>query len=251
MPPNLVSASERYRAAIDPIRYRRDPKSRAAATAATDRWRKAVVQRESYLFRLKESPDDSGRVPMMCPAAGKAPTAMCGLKKNTSAVANAQRHQRPLLNIVGFSKPGKVCTNKNSTTFHVNDGGACAQYYQYGSLEWERKYHYMRNRVEAMNGYAKDSASFDMANSARRRMRGFTAQSALITLTFVAVNMKIVRDFLLEQDERAAESTHGIPSPPRRTNRTRRSDATARVADVKRRRRRGETMATAAPPALT
>lgn len=103
----------------------------------------------------------------------------------------------------------------------------------------------MRNRVESTNAYAKEDSTFALARSGRRRMRGYTAQSTLIALTLVAVNMQILHDFLLERDERALEKELGMPSPVRRTNRSRRSSPQARMANTRRNRKKGEHMATA------
>ena len=110
------------------------------------------------------------------------------------------------------------------------------------SRDWARVYHHMRNRVESTIGYAKDDGTFALARSGRRRMRACTAQSMLVALTLVAVSMQILHDFLLEHDEREAEAALGLPSPARRTNRSRRSSATARLAGLARNRRRGESM---------
>lgn len=34
--------------------------------------------------------------------------------------------------------PGKVCTNKSSTSFHVDDDGKFGQHHRYGSPDWQQ-----------------------------------------------------------------------------------------------------------------
>ncbi|WP_262002335.1 hypothetical protein [Microbacterium sp. Mcb102] len=242
MPKKLIDASLPYQTVARRTFGKTDPESKAERAAAQDVWSKIVAQRETYLFRPKEAPDERGRVPMMCPAAGNAPTATCGLKPNPKAQAQANRNKRPLLPIVGFAAPGKVCDNKTSTSFHINDGGLFEQYYQWGSKEWQAVHGHMRNRVESMNQYAKDDSTFALAAPGRRRMRGFTAQSFLVAMTIVAVNAQILLDFLLEHDEQDIEAELGIISPARRVNRTRRTSAAQRLEGLRRNRKRGDSL---------
>lgn len=240
MPDVLKNATIEYRKIADPIFGKRDPSSARTRAEAHDVWKQRIRARESYLFRPKENADERGRIPFMCPAAGPAPTRQCALKPNPRATT------RELLNISPVPKhPGKVCTNKTSTSFHINDGGKFAQHYQYGSDEWERTYRHMRNQVESINKFAKDDSTFAIARPERRRMRGYTAQSTLITLTIVAINLELIRTFLLERDERTEEAIDGVASPKSKSNRSRRSTPEIRNAARKRNRK---SPATGAPP---
>jgi hypothetical protein len=45
----------------------------------------------------------------------------------------------------------------------------------YGTLEWEARYHALRNTIEGMNGYLKDGAREALDDSQRRRTRGVAA----------------------------------------------------------------------------
>lgn len=95
----------------------------------------------------------------------------------------------------------------------------------------------MRNQVESINNLAKADSTFAIARPARRRMRGYTAQSFLISLTIVAVNMELIRAFLLDRDERDEEAIDGVASPRSKFNRSRRSSPETRNAARKRDRR--------------
>ncbi len=51
----------------------------------------------------------------------------------------------------------------------------------------------MRNTIEGLNGYAKDTAHQALAQPARRRVRGIAAQSVFTALLLIAANIPKIR----------------------------------------------------------
>lgn len=189
-------------------------------------WQARIAARAAHRLREKERPDDRGRVPMMCPAAGPSPTMTCPLKQLTRNVPG-NRALLPVLNTP--KRPGAICTNQTSTSFDTDFGGKLAQHYAYGSPEWAINYAHARNTVEAFNAYVKDGGKFNLANPSRRRLRGYTSQFFLVAITVAAANLEKIRAFLLELAERALDARDGIRSPEARTRRSRRSTPAARL----------------------
>jgi len=61
---------------------------------------------------------------------------------------------------------------------HRPDTGArYRQELPYGSPAWHQCYATLRNTIEGLNGYAKDTAHQALAQPGRRRVRGITACS--------------------------------------------------------------------------
>lgn len=235
--PALIAATAEYRKAIKSVEHDRTINGAARAeqkTAIKARWKLLIKQREPFLMRAKENTDARGKTPLMCPAAGNSPSMSCALKPNTKGTTNG----RALLPVLNAPKtPGKVCTNKTSTSFDLTDEGKYGQYYQYGSDEWEAHYDHARSQVESVNAYVKDESTFALAQPGRRRMRGRAAQAFLQIMTLAAVNLQRIRDFLLEREERAGEHEDGITPPPARTRRSRRTAPDTRLFLRERRRR--------------
>ena len=227
--PALIAATAEYRKAIKRVEHDRTLSEAARAeqkAAVKARWKLLIKQREPFLMRAKENTDARGKTPLMCPAAGNSPTLSCALKPNTKGTTNG----RPLLPVLNVPKtPGKVCTNKTSTSFDLTDEGKYGQYYQYGSDEWEDHYDHARSQVESVNAYVKDESTFALAQPGRRRMRGRAAQAFLQIMTIAASNLQRIRDFLLEREERASEHEDGITPPAARTRRSRRTAPDTRL----------------------
>jgi hypothetical protein len=72
----------------------------------------------------------------------------------------------------------------------------------------------MRNDVEGMNGFLKDSAYEGMADPQRRRVRGVAAQSVLVAFQIVAGNLRKIDGFL---EKMVAVVEPLRPRPRRRT----------------------------------
>ena len=63
----------------------------------------------------------------------------------------------------------------------------------YGSPAWHARYAALRNTIEGLNGYAKDTAHQALAQPARRRVRGIAAQSIFTALLLMAANIRKIR----------------------------------------------------------
>ncbi|WP_157534392.1 hypothetical protein [Microbacterium sp. Leaf320] len=241
--PDLINATWDFRKGTrqdeeDPTLTPEERKSREAARKV--RWKSLINQRTPFLVTDKEKMDSRGKTAKKCPSAGGSPTASCDLKPNPKAAQPG----RILLPIINTPKaPGKLCTNKTSTSFDYTDDGKFGQHYQYGTDEWESMFGYARSQVESANDYVKDDATFALDRPGRRRMRGRAAQAFLQVMTIAAANLQRIRDFLLERDERAGEIEDGITPPVARTRRSRRTSARTRLmlreARMARRSRRG------------
>lgn len=180
-----------------------------------------ILQRKLYEMRPKEKPDARGNVPMMCPAT--AGTLSCPLKPDVKPKLPAGAVPLPVLNPP--KAPGKVCTNKTSTSFHIDEGGKYAQHYRYGSAEWKKAHTYGRQVIESYNKSLKRAANslFDHAN---RPLRGETAQAFLALLAVIGTNARhidIWRDGLVDgevvaPDARTRESrtARHTPAPVRK-----------------------------------
>jgi len=65
-----------------------------------------------------------------------------------------------------------------------------------------RTYATLRNTIEGWNAFAKDPAHHALAETPRRRVRGIAAQGVLITLLFVAANLRKIDAYRAQLDER-------------------------------------------------
>ena len=74
----------------------------------------------------------------------------------------------------------------------------------------------LRNSIEGMNGFMKDSAFEAMADSQRRRIRGTAPQTIFVAFQILAANLRKIEGFL--KAVRAA--TAGVFRPRRRPRTT-------------------------------
>lgn len=228
MPQDLIDASKHYRTAeIADDKNRSLPKAEriVRAQARREKWHSQVEARAPYLFNRKELPDEKGRTPYMCPAAGGSPTAVCARKptKLPSGAVPLTIIRRPQ------EGPVKVCENKTSTTFPAEAGGKFAQEYQYGSKDWRAMFGHGRNSIESFNAYLKDGSTHALEDGSRRRLRGSVAQYFLATLTVVAANLDKINDFAAQKTEDGFDYQTGIEAPRPKQRKPRRSSAIQRV----------------------
>jgi hypothetical protein len=87
--------------------------------------------------------------------------------------------------------PPKCCTQQ-SVTFPPQAGAKLLQDLHYGSAEWRRSYHTLRNTIEGMNGIAKDGAYAALADARRRRIRGVAAQSVFVAVLLFGINVRTI-----------------------------------------------------------
>ena len=144
---------------------------------------------------------------MMCPAAGAAPTATCELKPRPDA--GGKKDKAVVVDVP--KNPDDVCTHE-MVTMHLIKESRYLQPLQYKSPEWRRMYTFARNLVEGKSAHAKTQGAEAIAEPGRRRLRGLTAQSVLMTFLVVSSNLRQINSF--EQNAARPEE--------RRTKRTRR-----------------------------
>ena len=196
MPQTLISASLDYREnRIDEATFH-----------------KRIEARRAHEFRPNGTPDAEGHQRLLCPAAQGAPTVYCELKPKTDTFDGKVRVRiRPTDEIK--AQPPKCCTQE-SVTIPPSAGAKFFQSLPLGTPEHQAAYAAMRNDVEGMNGFLKDSAYEGMADPQRRRVRGVAAQSVLVAFQIVAGNLRKIDSFL----EKMAAVVE--PLRPRRRRRT-------------------------------
>ncbi len=89
-------------------------------------------------------------------------------------------------------EPPRLC-RQTAITIAPGTGGRYRQDLPYGSPAWHKCYATLRNTIEGLNGYAKDPAHEALAQPARRRVRGITAQSIFTALLLMAANIRKIR----------------------------------------------------------
>jgi hypothetical protein len=89
-------------------------------------------------------------------------------------------------------EPPRLCT-QTAITIAPDIGARYRQDLPYGSPAWHACYATLRNTIEGLNGYAKDTAHQALAQPARRRVRGIAAQSIFTALLLIAANIRKVR----------------------------------------------------------
>ena len=90
--------------------------------------------------------------------------------------------------------PDDVCTQEVVTMKLITES-RYLQPLQYKSPDWRRMYNHARNLVEGKNAQAKDQGAEAIAESGRRRLRGLTAQSVLMTFLVVSNNLRQIATF--------------------------------------------------------
>lgn len=150
-------------------------------------WQQRINDRARYMLKPKEAPDSDGYQPLRCPAIGPSATVACPLRpasfKPVAKVAVRARIAHPP------EHPDRICT-QTSVSFPPTVGAKYRQDIQFGSADWARRFRTMRSTIEGFNGYVKDPAFEDIETSARRRLRGQTAQHLLVALLVVSANIR-------------------------------------------------------------
>jgi hypothetical protein len=103
-------------------------------------------------------------------------------------------------------EPPRLCT-QTAITIAPDIGARYRQDLPYGSPAWHARYAALRNTIEGLNGYAKDTAHQALAQPARRRVRGITAQSIFTALLLIAANIRKIRAWRALTDRDKARIT--------------------------------------------
>ena len=86
----------------------------------------------------------------------------------------------------------RLC-RQTAITIAPDTGARYRQDLPYGNPAWHARYATLRNTIEGLNGYAKDTAHQALAQPGRRRVRGIAAQSLFTALLLIAANIRKIR----------------------------------------------------------
>ena len=146
-----------------------------------------ITARRPYQLKRKDGPGADGYQRLSCPAAGHHPGLICPLRQ----ASRSPRDGRPKV-LQPPPEPPRLCT-QTAITIAPDIGARYRQDLPYGSPAWHARYATLRNTIEGLNGYAKDTAHQALAQPARRRVRGITAQSIFTALLMIAANIRKIR----------------------------------------------------------
>jgi hypothetical protein len=146
-----------------------------------------ITARRPYQLKHKDGPGADGYQRLTCPATGHHPRLICPLRQ----ASLTPRDGRPKV-LQPPPEPPRLCT-QTAITIAPDIGARYRQDLPYGSPAWHARYATLRNTIEGLNGYAKDTAHQALAQPARRRVRGITAQSIFTALLLMAANIRKIR----------------------------------------------------------
>jgi len=146
-----------------------------------------ITARRPYQLKHKDGPGADGYQRLTCPATGHHPRLICPLRQ----ASLTPRDGRPKV-LQPPPEPPRLCT-QTAITIAPDAGARYRQDLPYGSPAWHARYAALRNTIEGLNGYAKDTAHQALAQPARRRVRGIAAQSIFTALLLMAANIRKIR----------------------------------------------------------
>ncbi|HEY2266680.1 MAG TPA: hypothetical protein VGI96_28950 [Streptosporangiaceae bacterium] len=146
-----------------------------------------IAARAYYQLKRKDGPDTDGYERLSCPALGSHPKLICPLRK----ASLSPRDGRPKV-LQPPEEPPKIC-QQTAITIAPGTGARYRQDLPYGSPAWHKSYATLRNTIEGLNGYAKDTAHQALAQPGRRRVRGIAACSLFTALLLIAANIRKIR----------------------------------------------------------
>ena len=146
-----------------------------------------ITARRPYQLKHKDGPGADGYQRLTCPATGHHPRLTCPLRQ----ASLTPRDGRPKV-LQPPPEPPRLCT-QTAITIAPDAGARYRQDLPYGSPAWHARYATLRNTIEGLNGYAKDTAHQALAQPARRRVRGIAAQSIFTALLLMAANIRKIR----------------------------------------------------------
>jgi hypothetical protein len=156
---------------------------------ATDRdtYDTRIAARAPYRLKRKDGPHADGYERLSCPALGAHPRLMCPLREPSLS----PRDGRPKV-LQPPEEPPKAC-RQAAITIPPSAGARYRQDLPYGTPAWQARYAALRNTIEGLNGFVKDSAHEALAQPARRRVRGIAACSVFTALLLMAANIRKIR----------------------------------------------------------
>ncbi len=152
-----------------------------------DLYDQQITARACYQLKHKDGPDADGYQRLSCPATGKHPALICPLR----AGSLSPRDGRPKV-LQPPQEPPRIC-RQTAITIAPGTGARYRQDLPYASPAWHARYATLRNTIEGLNGYVKDTAHQALAQPARRRARGIAAQPVFTALLLTAANIRKIR----------------------------------------------------------
>jgi hypothetical protein len=146
-----------------------------------------IAARACYQLNRKDGPDADGYQRLSCPALGRHPGLICPLRQ----ASLSPRDGRPKV-LQPPQEPPRSC-RQTAITIAPDTGARYRQELPYGSPAWRQCYATLRNTIEGLNGYAKDTAHQALAQPGRRRVRGIAACSLFTALLLTAANIRKIR----------------------------------------------------------
>ena len=152
-----------------------------------DLYAQQITARACYQLKCKDGPDADGYQRLACPATGRHPGLICPLRQPSTS----PRDGRPKV-LQPPQEPPRLC-RQTAITIAPDIGARYRQDLPYGSPAWHKTYATLRNTIEGLNGYAKDTAHQALAQPGRRRVRGIAACSLFTALLLMAANIRKIR----------------------------------------------------------
>ncbi len=134
----------------------------------------------------------SPRPPGCCSASYRRPPAGCAASPAPLRQASLTPRDGRAKVLRPPAEPPRIC-RQTAITIAPDTGARYRQDLPYGNPAWHRAYAALRNTSEDLNGYAKDPAHEALAQPARRRVRGITAQSIFTALLLMAASIRKIR----------------------------------------------------------
>ncbi|WP_406158913.1 hypothetical protein [Streptomyces canus] len=150
-------------------------------------WINRIRARAAYLFMPKQRPDAEGHRRVMCPA--EANRTQCPLKAYTLG----RGIHLPLVDPDPSPAGSPPCCSQKTVTVPPEAGAGLWQPLQYGSEAWQRVYFRLRNSVEGINGYAKDTLRERLEDAGTCRIRGIAAPTLLLAFQLAHANRRKLR----------------------------------------------------------
>lgn len=175
-----------------------------------------IAARRPFALQKKEGPDQDGYERWACPAQGDRPKVSCPLREASGAVLDgrAKVFCPPV-------DPPALC-RQCSVTIPPDVGARQRQGLAFADEEWLEVYPTLRNSIEGLNGFAKDTAHEGIGDPRRRRVRGIAAQSVLVAFMLLGANLRRIRSWR-EAARVDGEGNLSAPAHPRRARRRRMS----------------------------
>lgn len=194
---------------------------RAARELVHRQWRYDMLEERAKWELRQHDKKADGTLIMHCPALGEGRTLECPLRPNQPPLSDG-KVALPVLEVP--KAPGKVCTNASSVSFAPEEGAKYRQHHAYGTPEWDDAHTYGRQTIESFNKILK-RADNSLHDSTNRRLRGETGQTFLAAIAVIALNGRIIFEWL----DQEYDPERPAPEPNERKRRTTRHVAAKRT----------------------